>query len=115
MVDPCQFSPHTMNARSEEHAAIKFCICLNKSGAETVTLLHQAYQDECLWCSTILRWHHTFVEGRDSAALTPHGEQPATAMLPFNVNTVSVVIEEDCRLSTRKIAGPFNMTQSSVN
>ncbi len=91
-----------MEVRSEQLAVIKFCIRLNKSGAETVTLLQQPYQDEHLGHSTILRWHHAFVEGRDSAALTPHGGRPTTATSPINVNMVSVVIEEDRHLNTEK-------------
>ncbi len=104
-----------MDVSSEQHAVIKFCVRLNKSGAEKVNLLCQAYQDECLGRSMILQWHHTFVERRDSAAPTPHGGRPSTATSLINVNTVSNVIEEDRHLSTRKIVELLNMTQSSIH
>ncbi len=80
-----------------------------------MTLLHQAYQDECLECCMILRWYHAFVEGRDSAELTPHGRRLATVTSPINMNMVSIMIKEDHHLSTKKIDGLLNTTQSSVN
>ncbi len=110
IVDLCQFSQYTIDVRLEQYAAMKFCIRLNKSSAKTVTLLHQAYQDECLGRSTI-----AFVEERDSTAQIPHCGRLATATSPINVNTMSIVIEEDSHLSMRKIAGLLNITQPFVN
>ncbi len=104
-----------MDIRNEQRAVIKFCIRLNKSGAEKVTLFHQAYQNKYLERSTIFRWHHAFIEGRNLAALTPQDGRPTIVASPINVNMVSVVIDQDHHLSTRKIAGHLNMTQSSVN
>ncbi len=104
-----------MDIKSEQHAAIRFCVHLNKTGAETVALLCEAYQEERLGRSMIRQWPHAFVKGRQSTTLIPHGQQPATATTPINVDMVSMMIKEDCHWSMRKIPVILNKMQSSVN
>ncbi len=93
-VDLCHFPHETTEIKSEQGVAIRFCIRLKKTVVGTVTLLREAYQDGSLGCSTILRWHRAFVEGRQLAVLIPHSGQPATATPLINANTISKVIEE---------------------
>ena len=104
-----------INIKSEQRAAIRFCVRLNKSGAETVLMLKQAYKEECLCRSAILRWHNLFKAGRESFELIPHGGHPTTVRTEVNINTVSAIIQEDSHLSTRKIASLLNISKSSVS
>ncbi len=76
---------------------------LKTSCLKIVRMLNEACGDEVLGNSVIRRWHVTFMKEHESAELTPHSSRPSTACMERNVNTVSVLIEEDRHLSTRAL------------
>ncbi|KAK5642352.1 hypothetical protein RI129_008519 [Pyrocoelia pectoralis] len=45
--------------------AIKFCVKLEKSAAETIPMLKKAFGVDCLSDRQIFRWHKAFAEGRE--------------------------------------------------
>ncbi len=52
-----------MDIAAEKQVVMKYCIRRSKTGIETISELKEAYGDECLAKSTVLKWHATFVKG----------------------------------------------------
>ena len=50
----------------EERYAMKFCFKLGKNATETYGMLHTAFRPSCMNRSSVLEWHKTFKEGRES-------------------------------------------------
>ncbi len=101
--------------KTEQHHAIHFCFRLGKSVPETVEMLRQAYQNNCLNKRTIFRWYSSFREGRQSGELTPHGGRPVTASTDVLVNTISAIINEDGSLTCEEIAQAVDISKSTVH
>ncbi|KAJ8938845.1 hypothetical protein NQ318_000812 [Aromia moschata] len=53
-----------MQRSLEQRMAIKFCVKLEKSAAETIPMLKKAFDVDCLLDRQIFRWHKAFAEGR---------------------------------------------------
>ncbi|KAJ8938245.1 hypothetical protein NQ318_001778 [Aromia moschata] len=54
-----------MQRSFEQRMAIKFCVKLEKSAAETIPMLKKAFGVDCLSDRQIFRWHKAFAEGRE--------------------------------------------------
>jgi hypothetical protein len=52
-----------MQENIEQRYAIKFCVKLNKSAAETFSSLTEAYGDAALSRTMVFRWHRAFKVG----------------------------------------------------
>ena len=59
-----------MQENIEQRYAIKFCVKLNKSIAETVASLTETYGDATLSITMVSKWHKTFKEGRENVETT---------------------------------------------
>ncbi|KAJ8953140.1 hypothetical protein NQ318_017167 [Aromia moschata] len=58
--DPVQ---EKMQRSLEQRMAIKFCVKLEKSAAETIPMLKKVFGVDCLSDRQIFRWHKAFAEG----------------------------------------------------
>ncbi|KAJ8938940.1 hypothetical protein NQ318_014557 [Aromia moschata] len=54
-----------MQRSLERRVAIKFCVKLEKSAAETIPMLKKAFGVDCLSDRQIFRWNKAFAEGRE--------------------------------------------------
>ncbi len=59
-------------------------------------------------------WHKEFKDGRQSAELLSHTDQPASVCTAMNVNTISAIIREDQHLFLLKLKDLTNFSQSSL-
>ncbi|KAJ8948202.1 hypothetical protein NQ318_010478 [Aromia moschata] len=62
-----------MQRSLEQRMAIKFCVKLEKSAAETIPMLKKAFGVDCLSDRQIFRRHKAFAEGREDVN---DGQQP---------------------------------------
>ena len=53
----------------DQRYAIKFCVALKKTGAETVAMLREAYGDNTMYQNMVYSWHKMFREGREDAEI----------------------------------------------
>ncbi len=51
-----------MDIVAEQCVVIKYCVCRGKIANKTLSELKEAYGDECLTKSTVLKWHAIFVK-----------------------------------------------------
>ncbi|KAJ8953145.1 hypothetical protein NQ318_017172 [Aromia moschata] len=63
-----------MQRSLEQRMAIKFCVKLAKSAAETIPMFPQkkAFGVNCFSNRQIFRWHKAFAEGREDCILIHH-------------------------------------------
>ncbi len=62
----------------------------------------------------IYRWHRAFKDGRESVETQHVGGGPRTVMTDVNINTVSVVIEEEHHSSIWKLADDLHIPVMSI-
>jgi hypothetical protein len=52
-----------MDGKMEQHVCIKFYVMLDKSGTETLEMLHEAFGENSLSQTVIFEWHSCFKAG----------------------------------------------------
>ncbi|KAJ8958009.1 hypothetical protein NQ318_002011 [Aromia moschata] len=73
-----------MQRSLEQRMAIKFCVKLEKSAAETIPMLKKAFGVDCLSDRQIFRWHKAFAKGREDVNENRAG-RPSTSNFDDNV------------------------------
>ncbi|KAJ8945989.1 hypothetical protein NQ318_017105 [Aromia moschata] len=68
-----------MHRSFEQRMAIKFCVKLEKSAAETIPMLKKAFGVDCLSDWQIFRWHKAFAEGREDVNDDSRAGRPSTS------------------------------------
>jgi len=61
----CEIVSHLEAFITEQRTNIKFCILLQISPAETLTMLQQLYGDRTIKISLVYDWHKPFTDGRE--------------------------------------------------
>ncbi len=56
-----------MDTATKQRVVIKYCVSCVKMTIETLSELKEAYGDECLTKSTVLKWHAIFVKDLSTA------------------------------------------------
>ncbi|KAJ8957240.1 hypothetical protein NQ318_007804 [Aromia moschata] len=92
-----------MQRSLEQRMAIKFCVKLEKSDAETIPMLKKAFGVNCLSDRHIFRWHKAFAEGRENVNDENRAGRPSTSSSDDNVKGVRDLLNTDRRLSVRLI------------
>ncbi|KAJ8937776.1 hypothetical protein NQ318_005223 [Aromia moschata] len=88
-----------MQRSLEQRMAIKFCVKLEKSAAETIPMLKKAFGVDCLSDRQIFRWHKAFAEGRENVNDENRAGRPSTSSSDDNVKRVRDLLNTDRRLS----------------
>ncbi|KAJ8934820.1 hypothetical protein NQ318_000801 [Aromia moschata] len=94
--------------------AIKFCVKLKKSAAETIPVLKKAFGVDCLSERQIFRWHKAFGEGRGKFQ-TKKAPGTAISSSEDNVKRVRDLLKTDRRLSVRLISETLDITKTIVH
>ncbi|KAJ8937895.1 hypothetical protein NQ318_001668 [Aromia moschata] len=104
-----------MQRSLEQRMAIKFCVKLEKSAAETIPMLKKAFGVDCLSDRQILRWHKAFAEGREDVNDENRAGGPSTSSSDDNVKCVRDLLNTDRRLSVRLISETLDITKTIVH
>ncbi|KAJ8948846.1 hypothetical protein NQ318_013498 [Aromia moschata] len=110
--DPVQ---EKMQRSLEQRMAIKFCVKLEKSAAETIPMLKKAFGVDCLSDRQIFRWHKAFAEGREDVNNENRAGGPSTSSSDNNVKHVRDLLNTDRRLSVRLISETLDITKTVVH
>jgi hypothetical protein len=103
-----------MDGGNEQRVAIKFCFKAGLSTTETLVLVQNAYGNEALNRSNVLRWYSRFQEGRE---LVEDDERGGSAKLTRNeVNTAAVadMVKNYQLIASRMIAESLNIPKTVV-
>ncbi|KAJ8950559.1 hypothetical protein NQ318_015692 [Aromia moschata] len=104
-----------MQRSLEQRMAIKFCVKLEKSAAETIPMLKKAFGVDCLSDRQIFRCHKAFAEGREDVNDKNRAGRSATSSSNDNVKRVRDVLNTDRRLSVRLISETLDITKTIVH
>ncbi|GFX99029.1 protein GVQW3 [Trichonephila clavipes] len=103
-----------MAERTEQRICIKFCFNLGISCAETFEMLQKGFKDECMKKKQIKEWYGRFKNGRTSVNSDPRSGRPSTGTLSHNVERARVALEQDRRLTVRKLEDEIRIPKSTV-
>ncbi|KAJ8936650.1 hypothetical protein NQ318_020700 [Aromia moschata] len=84
-----------MQRSLEQRMAIKFCVKLEKSAAETIPMLKKAFGADCLSDRQIFRWHKAFAEGLEDVNDENRAGQPSTSSSDDNVRNLTICDQID--------------------
>ncbi|KAJ8944350.1 hypothetical protein NQ318_011481 [Aromia moschata] len=104
-----------MQRSLEQRMAIKFCVKLEKSAAETIPMLKKAFGVDCLSDRQIFRWHKAFAEGREDVNDENRAGRPSTSTSDDTVKRVRDLLNTDRRLSVRLISETLDITKTIVH
>ncbi|KAJ8961464.1 hypothetical protein NQ318_014712 [Aromia moschata] len=104
-----------MQRSLEQQMAIKFCVKLEKSAAETIPILSKAFGVDCLSDRQMFRWHNSVAEGREDVNDKNRVGQPSTSSSDNNVKRVRDLLNTDRRLSVRLISETLDITKTIVH
>ncbi|XP_023311229.1 putative uncharacterized protein FLJ37770 [Anoplophora glabripennis] len=77
-----------MQRSVEQRIAIKFCVKLGKTAAETIPMIQAAYKEDALSDRQVFRWHKAFLEGRETVDDEVRAGRPSTSTTDDNVTRV---------------------------
>ncbi len=102
-----------MDVSEEQRCEIKFRVRLKKMPSETTVWLKEAFGKETLGDSMIRRGYKAFIDRQESAEFKPQGGAPQTVVTVTNINTNAAVVEEDCHLTVRALAGALHIPRDT--
>jgi len=99
----------------EQHCAIKFCVKLGESATVTYKTLQRAYGEHSLSRAQVLRWHKSFLEGREQVEDEPRVGRPSTSKTDDDVERVRSLVRSDRRLTLRMINSELNLNRFTIH
>ena len=87
----------------KERACVKFCFLLEKTAAETVMMLNEAFKDEAMGITQAYEWFNHFTRGKISAEDQMHCGCPSTNRTDQNIEKVCQAVLEDRHRTINKI------------
>jgi hypothetical protein len=103
-----------MDGGNEQRVAIKFCFKAGLSATETLELAQNAYGNEALKRSNLLRWYSRLRDGRQLVEDDERGDRPKSIRTEVNTATVADLVKNDRRIASRMIAESFNTPKTVV-
>lgn len=103
-----------METNIEQRYAIKFCVRLNKTATDTLTMIQEAFKEDAMSRAMVFVWHKRFKDGRQHVEDDDRSGRPSTSRTDDNVTRVRDLLNTDRRLSTRLVADELGLSQSTV-
>ncbi|XP_023311966.1 putative uncharacterized protein FLJ37770 [Anoplophora glabripennis] len=104
-----------MQRSVEQRIAIKFCVKLGKTAAETIPMIKAAYKEDALSDRQVFRWHKAFLEGRETVDDEVRAGRPSTSTTDDNVTRVRQLLNTDRRLSVRLMSLILDIPKTIVH
>jgi hypothetical protein len=102
-----------MGDHKEQRVCVKFCFLLEKTAAETIVMLRQAFKDDAFGKSQVYKWFSRFKNGNMSIEDLPRPGRPSTSRNEENIEKVRQAINEDRRKAIEQVSGETNVSWSS--
>ena len=93
------FVEFSMADLKEQRVCIEVCFLLEKTAAETVTMLREAVKEEALSQARVYEWFSQFKRGDKSLEDQPRSGRPSTSRTNENIKKIcDVIIFDRCRI-----------------
>jgi len=99
----------------EQRCAIIFCVKLGESATVTYEKLQRAYGEHSLSSAQVIRWHKSFLEGREQVEDEPRAGRPSTSKTDNNVERVRSLVKSDRQLILRMISSELYLNRFTVH
>jgi hypothetical protein len=113
----CSYSQHpaiiVMGDHKEQSVCVKLCFLLEKTAAETIFMLRQAFKDDAFGKSQVYEWFSSFKNGNMSIEDLPRPGRPSTSRNEESIEKVRQAINEDRRNTTKQVSEETNVSWSS--
>jgi transposase len=103
-----------LNVNMEQRVNVKFCVKLGKSATETYDLLKKVYGDECVSSTQVFEWFKRFKGAREVTRDNQRPGHPSTSKTDANIEKVSEIVQQNCRLSIRAVVELVNIDKETV-
>jgi hypothetical protein len=104
-----------MTERVNQRICNKFCFKLEHSSAETIPLIKKAFGDDSMSEAEIKLWYKLFKDGRESVESDRRSGRPSTSRTPENVESFRAAINENRRLTVRKLEEDLGIPRTIVS
>ncbi|XP_053381334.1 protein GVQW3-like [Mercenaria mercenaria] len=98
---------------TEQRAAIKFCVKLNKTPSETMSMLSDANLKPPVCRALVYKWHKRFREGRESFEDDSGRERPKLVSSAM-IQRVNDVVDEDRRITIGEICDRIHVSYGTI-
>jgi hypothetical protein len=100
-----------MGDHKEQRVCVKFCFLLEKTAAETIVMLQQAFVDDAFGKSQVYEWFSSFKNGNMSIEELPRPGRPLTSRNEEKVEKVRQAINEDRRKTIEQVSEETNVME----
>jgi transposase len=90
-----------MGDHKERGVCVIICFSLEKTAAETIVMLQQAFKDDAFGKSHVYEWFSRFKNGNMSIEDLPRPGRPSTSRNEENIEKVQQAINEDRRKTSQ--------------
>ena len=98
-----------VSVKIRQRCVIECCVKLGKRGNETLEMLRQAYGGETLSCAAVFQWWRHFKDGNTQVIDKARSGRPSTAVTDINIAKAAELLENDRRLTLRKLSASLNI------
>ncbi|XP_053390617.1 protein GVQW3-like [Mercenaria mercenaria] len=98
---------------TEQRAAIKFCVKLNKTPSETMNMLSDANLKPPVCRALVYKWHKRFREGRESLEDDSGRGRPKLVSSAM-IQRVNDVVDEDRRITIGEICDRIHVSYGTI-
>jgi hypothetical protein len=102
-----------MGDHKEQRLCVKFRFLLEKTAAENIVMLQQAFKDDAFGKSQVYEWFSRFKNGNMSIEDLPRPGRPSTSRNEENIEKVRQAINEDRRKTIEQVSEQINVSWSS--
>ena len=109
------FSIFTISEFVEQRSAIKFCLRIEISVAETFRMLQKAFGDLTMSQTNFYKWYKDCKEGRVRVDHLERPGWPSTSTDEQHVNQIKKLVHKNRRLTIRDLADTIGISRGSLN
>ena len=109
------FSIFTMTEFVEQRSAIKFCLRIEISVAETFRMLQKAFGDLTISQKNVYKSYKDFKEGRDRVDDLERPGRPSISTDDQHVNQIKELVHKNHRLRIRDLADTIGISRESLS
>jgi transposase len=99
-----------MDDHTEQRVCVKFCLLLEKTAAETIVMLQQAFKDVAFGISQVYEWFSRFKNGSLLIEDLPRPGRPSTSRNEENIEKVRQASNEDRRKTIEQVSEETNVS-----
>jgi len=104
-----------MNIKEEQRICIKVCVKNEISVTKTLEMLSNAFVDNTISQTRVLKWHRRFKAGRNSTEDDARIGRPKTSVSADNVEIIKEMVISNSRITAEELVVEISITHGSCH